>query len=132
MNANAAHRILVAEDNRVLSQIIKFNLSRAGYDVEVVGDGQSAVERAETDAFDLIVVDYQMPRKSGEQVCRDVRNGSRNVNTPFFFCTGKGYELDRNQLAAELNIARFFTKPFSPHELVSAATETIEEAVAAG
>lgn len=125
MNANAAPRILVAEDNRVLARILKFNLNQAGFDVEVVGDGRSAVERGEAESFDLIVVDYQMPRLCGEDVCRELRSGTRNTNTPFFFCTGKGYELDRDRIETELNIARFFTKPFSPYELIAAASETI-------
>lgn len=131
MNTNADQRILVAEDDRVLARIVSFNLSQAGFDVVVVNDGQSAVERAGAEPFDLIVVDYQMPRLSGEDVCREVRSGTLNAETAFFFCTGKGYELDRDRLAAELKIARFFTKPFSPRELVAAASETIGEAASA-
>ena len=132
MNANAAQRILVAEDDRVLARIVKYNLGQAGFDVTVVNDGRTAVERAEAEPFELIIVDYQMPQLCGEDVCREVRSGTQNVDTPFFFCTGKGYELDRDSLGTELRIARFFTKPFSPRELIAAVTETIGDAVAAG
>lgn len=132
MIGNTAQRILVAEDDRVLSRIVGFNLNQAGFDVTVVRDGRSAVDRARDNLFDLIIVDYQMPRMCGEDVCRAVRSGTLNVDTPFFFCTGKGYELDRDRLDAELNIARFITKPFSPRDLVAAAVETIGDAVSTG
>jgi DNA-binding response OmpR family regulator len=85
VNVNPAQRILVAEDDRVLARIVKFNLSQAGFDVEVVNDGRTAVDRAGSEPFHLIVVDYQMPRLCGEDVCREVRSGTLNAETPFFF-----------------------------------------------
>jgi DNA-binding response OmpR family regulator len=124
--------ILVAEDDRVLAEIIRFNFDRAGYDVVPAYDGNQAAGLAAGRPFDLIVSDYQMPKLNGEDFARAVREGEANANTPIFLCTAKGYEIDEDRLSRELRIARFFLKPFSPRELVEAAAVALEHAVAVG
>lgn len=118
--------VLIVEDDRVLAEIIRFNLSRAGLDVVVAKDGQSAVELSDLRRFDLIITDYQMPKLTGEGLCEHVRSsGGPNANTPIFFCTAKGFEIDYDRLRNDLRVSRIIKKPFSPRELVAAAQEVL-------
>lgn len=124
--------ILVAEDDRVLAEIVRFNLERAGYDVVLAYDGVRAAELASTRSFDLIISDFQMPKLSGDEFVRGVRCGGPNAGTPIVFCTAKGYEVDEDRLVRELLIDRVFAKPFSPRELVKGVGEILEHAAAVG
>ncbi|MFQ5730795.1 MAG: response regulator transcription factor [Planctomycetaceae bacterium] len=118
-------KILIAEDDRVFAEIMRFNLDRAGFQVVVAHDGQVAVDHAAAEKFDLIISDFQMPRLCGEELCRGVRLGIVNLETPIIFCTAKGYEIDTARLGRELGICKFFLKPFSPTELVETVCDTL-------
>ena len=109
-----AGTVLVAEDDRVFAEIIRFNLERAGFDVVVAFDGQAAVDLAQTTTFELIISDYQMPRLSGEEVCRAVRESETNRTTPIVFCTAKGFEVDQERLTRELGVSKFFPQALQP------------------
>ena len=117
--------ILIAEDSRVQMEIMRLNLSRAGFEVVSAYDGQIAIELASQQRFDLIISDQQMPKMTGEEFCRATREGDCNADTPIFLYTAKGSEFDQERLRDELHVTRFFLKPFSPRELVEAVTETL-------
>lgn len=117
--------ILIAEDDRVLMEIMRFNLCRAGFEVVSAFDGRTATELASRQKFDLIISDYQMPYMTGEEFCRATRDGDCNVDTPIFLCTAKGFEIDHDRLRNELRVTQMFLKPFSPRELVEAVTKTL-------
>ncbi len=118
--------ILVAEDDRVLAEIVRFNLCRAEFDVLVAHNGQTALEHSAAQKFDLIISDYQMPRLCGKDLCKGIRQGTLNSDTPIIFCSAKGYEIDTDAIQQELQVSRIFVKPFSPRELV----ETVRELLA--
>ena len=76
--------ILVVEDNRVTADVVRFNLERAGFVVSMCGNGRQAVELLESERFDLIITDYQMPKMDGEEFCRHVRQNDRHAEVPIF------------------------------------------------
>lgn len=113
-------RVLVAEDNPVMGNVLRFNLERAGFSVELVPHGRRALERFGAERFDLVVADYQMPGLNGEQLCRAIRQGEWNADVPALLITAKRFELDVEALKSELNLAHILSKPFSPREVVEA------------
>lgn len=120
-------RILIAEDDTVLAQVVRLNLTHGGFDVVMVHDGLSAAELAEAERFDLIMTDHQMPGLTGLELIRRIRKDTPNAKTPIYFCSAKGYELDIEQIEKELNVTRVFIKPFSPRELTASIRTTIED-----
>lgn len=126
MSSEKPFRILVAEDDRVFAEIIRFQLTHHGFDVTVVHDGEAGQNLARSQPFDLIVTDYQMPRKDGEFVCLGARSNPDNQRIPIFLCSAKGYEIDTERLRSELQVSEFFFKPFSPRELVEKAHQALD------
>jgi DNA-binding response OmpR family regulator len=123
-------KILLAEDNRVLADVLRFNLERAGYSVEVALDGRYALEICSQQPLDLVVTDYQMPGLDGEQLCRGIREGDFQSDVTIFLCSAKTYEIDTQRLQSELQIRRVFYKPFSPRAIVAAVRETFAQPTA--
>lgn len=107
-------RILIVEDEPTLAHGLEDDLKLEGYEVEVVGDGQSACERATAKPFDLIVLDVMLPGKDGFEVCRELRHAG--LHTPIILLTARAQESDK-VLGLELGADDYVTKPFSPREL---------------
>ncbi|MDQ6434232.1 response regulator transcription factor [Mesorhizobium sp. LHD-90] len=110
-----AHRILVADDDPHIREVICFALEKAGMVVDAVGDGASALAQAERKPPDLMVLDVGMPRMDGLEVCRELRKTSR---LPILFLSARDEEIDRI-LGLEMGGDDYVTKPFSPRELVA-------------
>jgi DNA-binding response OmpR family regulator len=110
-------RIIVAEDNRILQDVIRFNLARAGYEVLTASDGVEALELIRAHQIDMLVTDCQMPRMSGIELVTALRSDPRVSHMPVLFCTAKGFEIDPKTLD-ELNLPQVVCKPFSPAELI--------------
>ena len=108
-------RILVADDEPDIVGPLEYALRTEGFEVESVGDGESALARALGEPFDLVVLDVMMPRLSGAEVCRRLRAESA---VPVLMLTAKDAEVDR-VLGLELGADDYVTKPFSMAELVS-------------
>ncbi|GAB5441612.1 MAG: response regulator [Fuerstiella sp.] len=123
--------ILVAEDNRVMANVIRFNLQRAGFDVTLVHDGQSAVAALRNARFDLVITDYQMPHASGEDICRFVRTESSWPDIPVVLVSAKGIELQTGDLIGPHRFTQVVYKPFSPKEIVRIASEVLATAMQA-
>ena len=121
-------RVLVAEDNRVMGNVIRFNLQRSGFDVTLVHDGRAAVETLQTAEFDLVITDYQMPHASGDDICRYVRFESAHRTIPVVLVSAKGIELQTGELTGPERFSRVVFKPFSPKEIVRIASEVLEPA----
>ncbi len=125
-------KILVVDDEKPISDIIKFNLEKEGFEVVVAFDGQEAVEKVEEENPDLIVLDVMLPKMDGLEVVREVR---KTHSMPIIMVTAKETEIDK-VLGLELGADDYVTKPFSNRELVArvkanlrrqAATETVQE-----
>lgn len=111
-------QILIAEDNSVTLDLLRFNLERAGFTVTTARNGTLAFEAASVQTFDLILTDYQMPGMDGEQFCRRLRELPQHTQTPVILCSAKGYEFDKDQLRKDCGVAAFVNKPFSPRQMV--------------
>jgi DNA-binding response OmpR family regulator len=90
------------------------DLTLEGHQVEVVGDGETAVRRGREPGWELIVLDVMLPRKDGFDVCRDLRRSG--VLTPIILLTARSQEAE-TVLGLELGADDYVTKPFSPREL---------------
>ena len=118
-------RILVVEDERVIAAGLQDELLAEGYEVEVVGDGLAAEERARSGAFDLILLDVMLPKKDGFAVCRSLRaSGSR---TPIIILTARVQDSDKI-LGLELGADDYVTKPFNPAELLARVRAVLRRA----
>src|SRR6056297_927872 len=112
-------KALVAEDDRALADIIRFALTRGGYDVSVFHDGERALQVGQAEAFDVVASDYQMPGLNGEQLLAGLRREGASRDALMILCSAKAYELDSERLREELDLAAVFYKPFSLHELLT-------------
>jgi CheY-like chemotaxis protein len=128
---NGKPLILLAEDNRVIADVLRFNLERAGYGVVVARNGREALELFRRQNFELVITDYQMPGLNGEQLCRGIRQGEHRPQVEIFLCSAKSFEIDTARLCEELQIRQLFEKPFSPRAVVASARDVISPPTAA-
>src|SRR5690348_7126050 len=110
-------KILAADDDRDLRELIGFTLAQAGYLVLKAGDGPSALKTFDEESPDLVILDINMPGASGFQVCEAIR---RNSRVPIMMLTVRGEEEDLVR-ALELGADDYLTKPFSPRTLLARA-----------
>jgi len=110
-----AKKVLVVDDEKPISDIIKFNLEKEGYEVLIAYDGEEALARVEADDPDLIILDLMLPKIDGLEVAKRVRV---KHSTPIIMVTAKDSELDK-VLGLELGADDYVTKPFSDRELVA-------------
>jgi CheY-like chemotaxis protein len=118
-------RILLAEDNSVMADVLRFNLERSGHTTVVASDGESALALAREQRFDLVITDYQMAGICGEQLCRLLRADPCYADIPLILCTAKGSELPGEVLRDELRLAALVVKPFSPRAVVRMVNELL-------
>src|SRR5690625_1098039 len=102
-------KILVVDDEKPIADILKFNLEKEGYEVICAHDGNTAIELAELENPDLILLDIMLPGKDGYEVCREVR---KTKTMPIIMLTAKDSEIDK-VLGLELGADDYVTKPFS-------------------
>jgi two-component system response regulator RegX3 len=107
--------ILVVEDEEALADTIRYGLEREGFEVSVVADGRTALERFRAERPALVILDLMLPELSGLDVCRAIRSES---DAPIVIVTAKDGEADK-VAGLELGADDYVTKPFSVRELVS-------------
>jgi len=107
-------RILIVEDEPDIALGLQQDLKLDGYAVEVAGDGVTAIARATSEPFDLVILDVMLPGKDGFQVCRELRHA--RVQVPIILLTARSHEAEK-VLGFELGADDYITKPFSPLEL---------------
>jgi two-component system response regulator FlrC len=107
-------RILVADDDVQMQLAVTATLSRCGYDVTVVGDGQAAVDAIDRDTFDVIISDQRMPNLTGQEVLGWMQK--KEISTPLIMITAHG-TITQAVEAMQLGAADFITKPFSAEDL---------------
>lgn len=108
-------KILVVDDEKPISDIVKFNLTNEGYDVVTAFDGEEALQQVEAEHPDLILLDLMLPKIDGLEVARQVR---KKYNMPIIMVTAKDSEIDK-VLGLELGADDYVTKPFSNRELIA-------------
>lgn len=113
-----SRKILVVDDEEVLVETITYNLEQAGYQVITVADGAAALEAAQREVPDLIILDVMMPEMDGLEVCRQLRRENSSATTPIMMLTAKGDEIDK-VVGLEVGADDYVTKPFGRRELLA-------------
>src|SRR5437016_1679189 len=111
-------RIAIVEDESELASLIEYNLSRNGYDAQVLGGAQGTLRALEHCKPDLILLDVMLPDTDGFELCRQIRQSTVLGRTPVLFLTARSDEVDR-VLGLEIGGDDYMTKPFSPRELIA-------------
>lgn len=119
---NLGIKLLVAEDDPNLGTILKAYLSQKGFTVNLVTDGQAAIETFRTDDIDACILDVMMPVKDGFAVAKEIRRLDKRV--PIIFLTAKSLEADKLK-GFEIGADDYITKPFSMNELLARINATI-------
>jgi DNA-binding response OmpR family regulator len=111
-------RILVAEDDPDIANLLAHYLRKAGFEADIVNSGRDVVPRLRKTPPDLLLLDLMLPGLDGLDVCRAVRSDENTASIPIIMVTAKGEESDRI-VGLELGADDYITKPFSPGEVVA-------------
>jgi CheY-like chemotaxis protein len=110
-------KIIIAEDERDIRDLIAFTLRYAGHEVVTVDNGEDAVASAQLEMPDLIILDVRMPRMTGYEACQKIKADPRTHAIPVVFLSAKGQDAEiRTGLAA--GATEYLLKPFAPTDLV--------------
>ena len=110
-------KILIAEDERDIRDLVSFTLQFAGYKVVAAADGQEAVELALKERPDMILMDVRMPRLSGYEACKRIKADPNLKDVPVVFLSAKGQDTEI-RLGMDAGAQEYVVKPFAPAELV--------------
>ena len=118
-------KILIAEDERDIRDLVSFTLQFAGYQVVAAADGQEAVELAIREQPDMILMDVRMPRMTGYEACAIMKADAKLKDIPVIFLSAKGQDSEI-QTGLQAGAADYLLKPFAPDQL----TERIQTVLA--
>lgn len=114
-------RVLLAEDEPHIAELLCFLLDRAGFQVETQVTGPSALARVLDEPPDVLILDVMLPEMNGFEIMRRLRADPRGAGVPVVMLTAKGQREDR-EAAEKLRVDVFITKPFSNADLVDTVT----------
>ncbi len=115
-------KIMVIDDEPFILMMLEDKLTAAGYQVITRRDGTDAIEVVKKEQPDLIILDWMMPRISGIDVCKRLKEDIDTAYIPVFMLTAKGQAADE-RIGLQCGIARYITKPFSPKGLIAEIEE---------
>ncbi|MGE4284265.1 MAG: response regulator transcription factor [Clostridia bacterium] len=115
VNGLAREKILIADDEERIRDMIKEYISLEGYDITEASDGIEALNFFKQDEYALIILDVMMPKMDGWSVCREIR---KNSHVPIIMLTARAEEYDK-LFGFELGVDDYVVKPFSPRELLA-------------
>jgi two-component system, OmpR family, alkaline phosphatase synthesis response regulator PhoP len=110
-------KILIAEDDQDIRELVVLTLQFNGFDVTSVENGALAVEAAQKNKFDLILMDVRMPRMTGYEACRRLKEIDSTKDVPVIFLSAKGQETEI-QTGLSVGASQYILKPFAPDELI--------------
>ncbi len=111
-------RILIAEDERDIRELIAFTLKFAGHEVIATSNGEEALQAALSEKPDLILLDVRMPRMSGYQACEKIKADPETRQIPVVFLSAKGQESEV-KTGMDAGADEYILKPFSPDQLTA-------------
>jgi len=111
-------RIAIVEDEAELASLIEYNLTRHGYQTQILGGSGGTLKSLEQWRPDLVLLDVMLPEADGFELCRQIRKSPVLGRTPVVFLTARSDEVDR-VLGLEIGGDDYMTKPFSPRELIA-------------
>ena len=120
-------KILIADDEPNILISLEFLMKREGYEVHLARDGQEALDALRREHPRLVLLDVMMPKKTGFEVCQEVRNDDAIRSTLILMLTAKGRETDVVKGLA-LGADAYMTKPFSTRELVQKVRSMLDAA----
>ena len=118
-------KILIADDEQNILISLEFLMKREGYEVIVAQDGEEAVHKIRSERPDLVLLDVMMPRKSGFEVCQEVKADAELARVRILMLTAKGRDTEVAKGLA-LGADAYMTKPFSTRELVDKVRSLLE------
>lgn len=110
-------RILIADDERDIRDLIAFTLQLAGHQVIATSNGEEAWQAATQELPDLILMDVRMPRLTGYEACRQLKAGEKTRSIPVVFLSAKGQDAEV-QAGLEVGATDYILKPFAPDQLI--------------
>jgi DNA-binding response OmpR family regulator len=119
-------KILIAEDERDIRDLITFTLRFAGHEVVATANGEEAVEAARREVPDLILLDVRMPRMTGYQACEIIKQEENLKQIPVVFLSAKGQESEV-RTGLEVGAVEYILKPFAPDQLTAQITSILEK-----
>jgi len=111
-------KILIVEDEKDIVKMLEYNLKKEGYRTFSVHDGEDAIDSANRERPDLILLDLMLPEMDGFEVCKALKKESKTASIPIIMLTAKSQESDK-VVGLELGADDYVTKPFSPRELIA-------------
>jgi CheY-like chemotaxis protein len=117
-NEDSMAKILIAEDERDIRDLVAFTLRFAGHEVVVASNGEEAVAMAPQENPDLILMDVRMPRMTGYEACRVMKTNPDIKDIPVVFLTARGQESEIQQ-GLEAGAEEYLLKPFAPDQLTT-------------
>ncbi len=120
----ADKKILVADDETHILNVVSLKLRNAGFTVVTARDGQEALELAQQELPDLLITDYHMPQLSGIELCHRLKQDAATAHIPAIMLTARGYALEPGD-TEQSGILRMLSKPFSPRQLLSTVEEVL-------
>lgn len=120
-------KILIAEDDQDIRELISLTLQFSGFEVGSAGDGVQALEMAQQEPYDLIILDVRMPRMTGYEVCRRLRESASLRDIPVVFLSAKGQEQEIQE-GLDAGGDHYILKPFAPDALAQKIREVLAEA----
>lgn len=122
-----ARKILVVDDEQDILDLLQFNLETEGFDILTALDGDAALELAENEQPDLVILDVMLPGKDGWEVLREMRRNGKTQNIPVIFLTAKDSEIDE-VVGLELGADDYIVKPISIRKLQARVKNVLRKA----
>jgi DNA-binding response OmpR family regulator len=118
------HKVLIADDEPNIVISLEYLMKRAGYQVSIARDGQEALDAIRRERPRLVLLDVMMPKKSGHEVCQELRADEQIKDTLVLMLTAKGRDTDVDK-GLGVGADAYMTKPFSTKELVAKVAEML-------
>ncbi len=117
-------KILIAEDERDIRELVTFTLRYAGHEVIQAANGEEALALTREGVPDLIMMDVRMPKMTGYEACRLIKADDKIKHIPVVFLSAKGQETEI-QTGLEVGAADYILKPFAPDQLIKRVSEIL-------
>ncbi|MDX1619817.1 MAG: response regulator [Nitriliruptorales bacterium] len=115
-------KILAVDDDPVIQRLLEVNLEMEGYEVQLAGDGEEALQKAREFRPDVILLDVMMPKKDGWAVCHELRQDEEFKSVPIVFLSARAQDSDVER-GTEIGADAYITKPFDPIDLLDLVAE---------
>jgi two-component system alkaline phosphatase synthesis response regulator PhoP len=120
-------KILVAEDEPDIRELLSFTLKYGGFDVVTAANGLEAIEQAQKSKPDMILLDVRMPRMTGYEACKVLKEKPETSSIPIVFLSAKGQEAEVER-GIEVGAIDYILKPFAPDTLISQIKKLLDKA----